>query len=276
MDIRNGQRHYEVGQPVGTAQDYKLYLCATEEGRQCLLQICAAAENNSFLDRTAYVLRQLKLRADELEAEYAQVKEDPDQLLNYDLQFPELVDSFICRKQGDRRINVLAFRNIEDVGKLVPIINITEKDRWRVDLRTSAWIMGKLLKLLAFAHGEGFAIGNLAGNNILIEPDQHYVVVFDWASAQICSDEIPIEIRRHDIAHAARSVVTVLGGSLKKGIPLDPGGYEGFGRYDDLILRLARGSESNAKKAHSQFYELVEQLWKREYYPFTTLPLLSQ
>lgn len=273
MEIRNDSHVYNLSDAVGRSQVYNMYLCATETGRQCLLLIASLIEQNGALDRIAYILRELKARADEVEKEYEVVKKGEKHFLNYDLEFPEVVDSFVCHEQGDRRIVILAFRNVEEPRSMVPLSNITAKDRRRVDLKTSAWILGKLLKLLVFAHSEEFAVGQMTGSNILIEPEKHYVVVFDWALTQICPGGIPIDQRRQNIAHAARSIVLALGGDPTKGIPDDPGCKDGFVRYADHILRLARGSESNAQRAHAAFYDLVEQIWGRKFHKFTTFPL---
>ncbi|MBI2463237.1 MAG: hypothetical protein HYV65_03335 [Candidatus Spechtbacteria bacterium] len=266
ITIRNGHHVYQVGKKVAEAGKYRLYLC-TQEGvkREYILQIANETKDNGALQRAAYILKELQRRAEELEVEYAR----PDEPLNYQLGFPELMDSFICTEQGGRQVNVFAFRNVENVGDMVPLINITAKDRLRVDLRTSAWIMGKLLKLLAFLHNEGISVNLLSGKNIVIEPKEHYVVIFEWSFAQIHTDTVPVEVRRQEISQAAQSVVVALGGDLKTGtIPND--GDEAFRRYTDYLWRLARGSESNAERAHLAFYELIDLLWERKYHPFTT------
>jgi len=268
MEIKNDSRLYQIGKGVAETGNYRLYLCR-DGPKECLLQIATSVEYNGELQRAAYILRELQRRADELEEEYALVKTNPDAMLNYGLGFPELVDSFVYQEQGGRWINILAFRSIEDIGKLVPLLNITEKDRLRVDLRTSAWIMGKYLKLFVFTHSEGISIGLNSGNNILIEPDQHYVVIFDWTAAQIRSEKIPVETRRQEISQAAQAVITALGGNLETGTFPDDGDKNST-KYADYLLQLARGNESNAKRAHAKFYELIDSLWKREYYPFTT------
>lgn len=270
MIIKSPTNQYNVGKQVGNTSKYRLYLC-NEKGteHQCLLQIAADATLNGELERAAYILEELKRKSDELEVEYSTVKKDQEVFLNYDLGFPELMDSFICQEQGGRRINILAFRNVEDVSSMVPLINITAKDRQRVDLRTSAWIMGKLLKLLVFAHSQGISVGLLGGSNILIEPDEHYVLIFDWSVARTHSEAVPAETRREEISQAAQAVITVIGGNLETGVfPGD--GEKGFKPYTEHLLRLARGCESNAERAHKNFYELIDSLWKREFYPFTT------
>lgn len=273
MELKSSSHIYRVGKLVGEADLYRLYLCVqTETGRQCLLQIASTAGQNGGLDRAAYILGELKRRSDELEAEYATVKSDPDRMLNYDLGFPELVDSFVCQEQGGRRVNILAFRCVEEASKMVPLANLTEKDRLRVDLRTSAWIMGKILKLFVLAHSEGISVGLTAGNNFLIEPDNHYVLIFDWSAAQMHPELVPAQTRRQEISQAAQAVVVALGGNTKSGF-LPDDDETAFNQYSEFLMMLASGSESNAERAHKKFYEIVDAFWPREFYPFTVKPL---
>ena len=273
MEISNGPLLYVVGEKVASAKAYRLFLCKQgESGRQCLLQIASEEEYNGELDRNAYILKELERLAQKLEKEYAEVKKDPKDMLNYHLSFPKLVDSFICPEQGGRRVNILAFRSVEDVSSMVPLIKITAKDKLRVDLRTSAWIMGKLLKLLVFTHSNGISVGSVSGANIIIEPDQHYVLIFNWSLAETYPEAVPEEIQNQEIAQAAQAVITVLGGDSETGIfPND--GEEGFDQYTEHVWRLAGGSARSAERAHANFYELIDSLWKREYHKFATKPL---
>lgn len=274
MDTPTGIARYEIGEKVAESEAYRLYFCTdTTSSRQCLFQIAATVANNGDLDRAAFVLGELSRRADELEKEWAPKKPAPNHFLNYNLTFPELVDSFVCPEQGDRRVNILAFRGVENVSKMVPVSGITAKDGLRVDLRTSGWIMGKLLKLLVFTHGEGILINKLSGSNILIEPDQHYVLVFDWSATTIDHQgEISEDDRRQEISEAAKAVITVLGGDPETGeIPNDGEAY--FGQYAERLRQLAEGDERDAVRAHQRFYELIDGLWERGFYPFTAKPL---
>ena len=271
MLIENGAHRYSVGAQVADSGQYRLYLC--EQGgsnRQCLLQIATEVRHNAALQRAAFFLGELQLRSDEVEAEYAKVKEDPDHFLNYNLGFPELVDEFTCQEQGGRRINILAFRGIADISRMVPIKSITTKDKRRVDLRTSTWIMGKCLKLLAFFHDANISVGLTSGNSILIQPDEHYVVFLDWCQAR-AYDALPRDVRAQDIAQTAKAVTTLLGGDLETRTL--PGLSEEQQPYGDMLFSLANGDQFSAKSAHQRFYELIDRLWKREFYPFTTLPL---
>lgn len=273
MIVEGLSGRYTLGTQVAETEKYRLYLCREEStGQECLLQIATDNQHDGTLCRSAVRLEVLKRAADALEAEYEKVRENPEMRLNYAIGFPELIDSFPCIPQGSRQINILAFRNVEDVRHMVPLCNITVRDHLRVDFRTSAWIMGKLLKLLVFAHSQGIAVGRLDSANILIEPKQHYVLFFDWSEAFVYPETVPTEIARQEIAQAANAVITVVGGNLEtRTFPDD--GDTAQDRYTDFLLQLADGRQRDAQQAHTEFYKLVDELWKREYYEFTTLPV---
>lgn len=273
MEIRNGPNLYRVYEKVADSINYRLYLCEQDATkRQCLLQIATAVGHNGKLDRAAYILKELKRYADEVEKEYMDKNKGKDSL-NYELGFPELVDSFVYPEQNNKRVNIYAFRCVENVHSMIPLVFIT-KQRLRVDLRTSAWIMGKALKVIDFSHNFGIAVCSTRGNNILIERDNRYVVIFDWTLARIYPETIPIDLRRQDISQAAQAIITVLGGDWENGfIPDDE--EKTHGLYINNLLQLARGSESSARRAHANFYEIVDRCWKREFYPFTTKPLVD-
>jgi hypothetical protein len=273
MEIEGSSGRYIIGDHVADSGKYRLYLCVQEDSkRRCLLQIATEAGHNGALSRTAHLLGELKAYADELEKEYASRKDDPKVRLNYDLGFPELIDSFPCESQGGRQINILAFRNIEDVRRMVPLSNLTTRDRLRVDFRTSAWIMGKALKLLDFAHSQGIAVGRVDGVNILIEPNEHYVVFFDWSEAYMYPETVPTDVVCTEIAQAAQAVIIALGGDYEaRTFPDD--GDETACLYTNFLLSLADGHLNDAKQAHTRFYEIVHGIWAREFYKFTTKPL---
>lgn len=273
MILKGESASYKVGPLVAETSTYRLYLCVMEGGgdaKQRLLQVAKTVGDNAALDRAAYLIQRLLHEAERLEAEYARVKKDPKELLNYQFCFPEITDSFVVTEQGGRRVSILKFRGVNDVQEMVPLSNIVHRDRLRVDLRTSVWIMGKLLKILAFAHGVGIEVSNLALGNILIEPMQHYVVVFSWADAQLSPDGVAHSRVREEIQAAARCVIELLGGTPEEGIPDD--GTKECTAYAAHLVAIATGGESNAFSAHQAFYALVDSLWPRSYHPFTSRP----
>jgi hypothetical protein len=273
MLVENGASRYHVQRLVAQTAAYRLYLCSQNgEERGALLQIATDEGRNGELDRAAYTLDMLFAHAQELEARFERVKKDPTAMLKYELCFPELVESFVDPNQGNRRVNILRFRKVKDPRQMVPLVNIVKQDRRRVDLRTSVWIMGRLLKLLGFAHGLGITVNKLTPGNILIYPKRHYVVVFNWADATRSPDGIVQTAEaRQEIKEAARSVLFVLGQTSDGTVPND--GTDEFAPYTDHLLELAREGAYSAESAHDDFYKFVDGLWPRGYYPFTSMPL---
>ncbi len=186
--------------------------------------------------------------------------------------FPELIEGWACQEQGGRRINILAFRRIEDVTTVVPLHNITTRDHLRVDLRTSAWIMGKSLKLLVFAHDFDVSVGNVGTRDILIQPDEHYVVFFNWTGAKSHTGGVPSDVKRHDISQAAKAIITIIGGDFEKRA-FPNFATERAREYIDFLMALANGKMSDAARVHSNFYELINSIWERKFYPFTSYKL---
>lgn len=263
---------YEVRRLVRETAQTRVYL-ATEvkTGRSCLLEAATDIEYNASLERAAFALRELHAKAEELEAEYEPKREFPDERLNYGIGLPLVLDSFVPEGHGDRRVNVYAFMFVDDVGQMMPIGNIA-RDNTRVDLRTSAWMEGKALKILAFAHAQGFKVGALGPNDVLTHPDKHYVVLFNWRAVTTFPNGVPPEESRNEVMAITRTVIDALGGDASTRIFTDDG-EEGFDQYVQRLLELAAGSQHSAGIAHADFYRLIrEQLNWRGFHPFTTHP----
>jgi len=272
MLLQRGLLHYQLGDKVAEAETYRTYICRDEAtGKRLLLQIAKETKHSGGLDRAVYVLRELKKTAESFEAEYA--KKGTGGLLSYERLFPTVVDSFIWEDQGNRRAVILEFSEVDDVMKMVPLTNLNKRDHVRVDLRSSAWIMGRLLKLLEFSHNERITVRTYSGSNVLIVPAQHFALVFDWSSSQTFPDKIPSKNRANDIADAAKAVFAAIGGDLETGSYTYLHDTAEETRYVEFLWSLASGRESDAGRAHTRFYDLVDVLYGRKFHPFTTLPL---
>ncbi|MBI2473263.1 hypothetical protein HYV70_01785 [Candidatus Uhrbacteria bacterium] len=272
MKGNNTEATYYPGKSVAKTPHYELFYCETENGRQCLMQIAKAPEHNGVLDRFAYVLRELKHKADELEEEHEEKKKDPANgipahvFLNYDLGFPQVVDSFISSEQGGCRINILAFREVERVSDMHPLAKYIRVANERCDLRTSIWIMGRTLKLIDLVHMMGFSLQEMKTGNILIQPEEHHVVLFN-PGIQMCPGEVPLEQRRKEIAQATTSVIQLLGGNiLTREFPQDLKSEIGCKEYTDHLLMLAAGGEYDAHAAYRRFYQLIDRFWERKFH----------
>lgn len=267
MLLKGASHEYELGPQVAQDDRFDVYLCTQVGSPEKVFLLVVAQEGmNSIVDRWAFMLKELAQHAERLEKEYATVKTNPKDLLNYQLGFPVLVETFKSPKK--RRILILAFEN-STPSAMVPIAKMVERDRLRVDIKTSVWMMGKLLKVLAFAHDQNVSVGLVNSGNILIDPDQHYVNVFDWSAAQMCPSPLDDETKRGEIADAAKVVVDALGGSVSDRTIPNNEGEEGE-HYCAHLWTLTDALTCDASLAHEHFYQLVEGLWKRKFYPFTT------
>jgi len=260
---------------LGETEHFRLYECALPDGAGVgILKIAATIQDNSVLDREAFILQMMKDKAEELEAKYRADKHDDTRTPNYQICFPNLVESFISEEQGGRRVVVVSLLGAEDdIGRFVPLSHIISRDRVRIDPKTSAWIMGKFLKLIAFLHDQGISLGFAEGENFLIERKEHYVLFFDFTDAVVHPDnKVPERIAREEISQLAKEVMLVLGGDPDTG-KIPPNDQDSDGRYASHIFYLAWGGEQNAGIAHTKFYELVRSLWPSKYWPFTSHPL---
>lgn len=267
--IKSPKNQYTVLKQIGQTKEYTLYFCRLPTEKIAVFKIAAAVEYNPLLDREALLLNNMREEAKQLEEEYAKVKGSPEQMLNYQFCFPDLVESFITSTQGDRRISILDFPAVDDLTNLVPIRHLTTRDRVRVDRKTSAWMMGKFLKILVFTHSQRIS-SKITDDNILIERNQHYISLFDFSSAIIHNESIPDHVACEEISRSATAMIGVLGGNPKTGELPNDREQDPNNHYADHLYALASGKECIARYAHERFYALVRSLWPRGYWPFTT------
>lgn len=269
MQVRSTQHSYQVVQLVAVSDSYRLYLAKEDEtGEWRLLQVARNLRSNGGLSRSAYILDMFQGISYGYDVVYS--KTHGGKRLHYDRLFPRNVESFVSEEQSGRRINVLAFTDVSDVPSLLPLSNLRNKDRVYVDLKTGAWILGRLLKLLSFVHEQGVAVRSLRANNILLDKGKHFAIVLDWTAALVFPSDISREYAGADIARAAEAVLVSYGAS-SHGLPYRLSDNES--QYIDLLRDFADGSENDATRAHTRFYDLVRKIWDIEFHPFTTLPI---
>ncbi len=268
----SGKCDYLVGKPLGGNSRFSLYRASSSAypDQDFILKIAKTIAQNPLLEREAFILSIMNEEAKRLEEEYARVTEGKV-LLNYQVGFPMLAETFLADSQDNRRV-IIASLSSENISNFVSLSMVRERDRVRVDPKTSAWIMGKLLKILAFCHNQNIINKNISGGNVLIERGGHLVTLYDWSTAAIHNEGIPIVDSQEEIKRAAREVIRVLGGNIVSGeIPSDEQLVDD--KYQEFLIKLLGGSYSTAKEAHSRFYEVVEALWGRKFHSYASYPL---
>ncbi len=260
-------KKFTVGKQIGGTDEFNVYEGVFDGSPACMLKIAKEPKHNGLLDKEAYFLQEMRKEADELEQEFEKIKTD-DTFLNYHFLFPQVIETFISPEQGNRRIIMQSFSEIaKELGNLTPLSFITERDHV-VDPRTSAWILGKLLKLLVFTHGQGILINTINSDNILINQKEHYVTIFDWSGATR-TESLTAEETSNEISLITQQVIEILGGDSETGdLPADD--QLADNQYQDFLKRLVDKEESKASKAHRAFYDLIWSLWPRKFWPYTT------
>lgn len=262
MNVKCGDHIYNVGRLIAETQTYCLYICR-ENKNTFLLQVAKDIELNGKIEKAAYILSQLTERSNYYEIEYA--KDNPGKKLNYDRLFPIIVNTFIVPDESCRKASVLALKDFESVEKTVPLSNLINKDNLKISLESSAWIMGRLLKLFTLVHDCGFSI-NISNDNILIEPKNHYLSILDWTSADTFVDETPSEKCRENIISAASAVLRCTADYNKEALA------DNTKDYIKYLQLLSRDGRKSAEIAHSEFYEITHRAFGQKFYPFHTFP----
>ncbi len=266
------QNEYQVKEIVAENSQYTLRRCIDNTGRELLLQIAADASYNDQLSKNAWFLTKLISQSDKIQDSVEAT--DLRQYYNYYLGFPELCDSTILHDQGARLVNVIGFRNVHKLSSVIPLVKIWKHSKG-VDLPTSAWIIGKLLKIISFAHDCNIKIGDISGNNILIVPENHYVIIFNWGNSVIENGGIPAADVSNDIKTAAKLVLKTIIGNSDLRIN-ETTNDESNSKYIGFVESLAEVGMSDARRAHQQFYELINSLcadstsaWQSGFHKFT-------
>ena len=161
-----------------------------------------------------------------------------------------------------------------------------------LDPKDAAWIWRRLLVGLGFAHVNGVIHGAVLPGSVLIQPEQHGLLLKNWAYAvhdpqttgEIITaidaeyeDWYPDEVRNSelpvgatDIAMSARCMIFLLGGEPARGVfpARVPGPMQMF--LKSCILPGKRARPQDAWGLKEEFDELLKKLWgERKFHPFS-------
>ncbi len=270
--IRSETADYIVRELVGETEFYRVYIVVDSKTRQeLMLKIAPNAIGNGGLDREAFTLREIDAEIVRVNSKYKE-KNHTEHGLGFQRCFPRLVESFLVPEQGNRRVNVIAIFGAKQATDLVPLEQWRTREKRRIDPKSSAWIMGRLLKIFTLTHPLGVSVGKINGGNILVNPKEHHLVFFDWSQARHHDGQVPTAVAREEISAAATQVILALGGNPKNGVL--PGSDQlPDNRYTDLLATFAKKKVSDPFTAGQDFYQLLHEMWESEFHPFTTFPL---
>lgn len=214
--------------------------------------------------------------AEELEAINREIEATLNRRLHFDLLFPSLVENFTSSEgQGRRQINILSFTDM-DAREFMPLTQIMAKNQ-RVDLKTSAWIIGRMLKLLGFVIMSRVS-ASFTPEKFLLGPEKHHLMLLDWVNAHTVFGS-SVEDVNLNILRIGQCGLDLIGATYDQknweyAYPLEENEYE----YIDFLHRMATlsgnfyRSYDDALVPHRLFYSVVDRAWGKAYHPFTTFP----
>lgn len=238
--------------PLVATDVFNLYAALHMSGQLGLFKIAATPEMNGFVEEEIAVLQAMTAGSDAIDAESVKP-------FRFKAQFPQVTAVI---NAGERRAFFIGFdQSIATYKQFAPLPKLL--DGQRVDLQTTVWILGKLLRLLAFAHRDAnYSCGSVRWSNILLEPDLHGVFVFDWSYA---NKNPSLETRLEEVKQAGRIAWAAAGGDVDKDPPHDPDimTIENYRRYLAFLQAVMTGTW-DAITAHGLLYDLANSIWPKE------------
>jgi hypothetical protein len=144
-----------------------------------LLKLVRDPSCNDLIEREALALRALADRGDPRYLPYV----------------PRLVETYRHRDARGvlRRGNVIA---VSATG-LHSLAEVAARRPDGLDPRDAAWMWRRLLVALGLAHRAGRVHGAVVGEHVLIQPDEHGVVLVDWCYSAGRGERVPAIVPRH-------------------------------------------------------------------------------
>jgi len=203
-DIECCGARYQLMQLLGSGEISKVYAAR----RVGLLPFLATIKFSSAADamaryaREAQVLRELQtVQSDGAGAYFSQL-------------LPELVAAGAV-EGGSPAQWALVLRQPNGCWGSLAALN--ERFAQGLDPRHAVWIWRRMLAVLGFIHGQGWAHGDIRPDHALVQPQDHGVRLIGWASAQSGAGA---KAQAVDLLHSARVILVLLcGGNGTTRIP---------------------------------------------------------
>ncbi len=246
-------RSYEVGNLIGEAPKFRIYL-GHDDGKNVVIKVAKTFEDGDLLIEEASWFNVLRAFI----AQVAAMQEELDQIdAHYDWLFANLTSSFLEPTQQDRRINVLEVIDV-DFNKLIPLSKL--RSQTEIDARSSVWILGRFLKIYNFyellaASGDNPIVqyANFSPGDYLVGPERHRLIYYNHsgATADVIANTYVMTIAKFMLEWTA--------------VEDDPAEQ----KYYQLLSNFAAHGRATCKEAHTELYQLVNELWGIQYHPFT-------
>lgn len=257
VTIATARATYRVGARVGR-DELADYLDADADRTKVLLKVARRPSDNDLLAREVEALRRAAAAAGPGHRAY----------------LPRVRDAFTHRDRdtgADRAVTVF-----DRLDGFVTLAAVRDAFPGGLDGRDAAWMWRRLLVAIGVAHRAGVVHGAVLPAHVLIEPDQHGLVLVGWAYAAVGPDDrIPALVARYrdwyppevpratpatDIYLATRCVVDLMGDRA-------PQPLRRFAR--GCLLRPPAARPQDAWQLLAELDERLEQIYgPRRFRPF--------
>ncbi|KIQ28213.1 serine/threonine protein kinase [Variovorax paradoxus] len=135
-------------------------------------------------------------------------------------RLPQPLGTGIAEGLGDGKRQALVLRHPNGFwGSLQDVLQANPQG---IDARHAVWIWRRMLEVLAFVHGAGWAHRDLSPAHALVHPRDHGVLIIGWSQARQPSGSALAAAAARDLAQAAWTVRAALHGGAA-GDTVDPG-----------------------------------------------------
>lgn len=252
--IRLKVRNIEVGNRIGEAAKFRIYLGTMPDGQPVILKVAKTFEDGDILAEEASkfsILHSFGEQVANFEADQNGTNS------HYDWLFAKLLSSFMEPTQGDRRINVFATPDI-DLNKLTPLSKLHAEVE--IDARTSIWILGRFFKFYSFfellaAAGDSSVARypTFSPYDYLIGPEKHRLIYYNF------SGDVADVVATDFVKATAKFILNWV---VIEDTPAEQ-------EYLELLKSFSEHGRNSFEAAHGNLYGLVEKLWGIQYHPFT-------
>ncbi len=265
--------------PLVQTENWRLFVARGPTGQIGLMKVNRPdALGYDELEKEVRILRTLQLIAADIDAKTESLNKP-----FHGANFPVVLETI--EPEAGKLVVFLGYHpSITTYRQLLPV-SVALRDV-RVDLQTSVWMLGKLLKTLIFVHDLGFTVGLVDESNVLIEPAVHGVLVLDLTAA----NEYPTEAEQlAEVAAAAKLVWNAVGGTDESEPPHDADimSVAAHAEFVSHLRRMMEGKTEGARAEHTMIYTpnagLADRTWpkvpnsdksgmKRPFHEYVTYP----
>lgn len=148
------------------------------DGDPVVVKVASAPANNFLIENERKVLRLLtegNVFNPDIVPELAQIDR-----IRYAAYMPTLVDVDIKAEDSGSALAANAFKPLDGLYPLSQIVT----DLGPLHAKDVAWMWRRVLVALGFVHSQGFVHAAIYPEHIMIQPEQHGVVLIDWCYAR--------------------------------------------------------------------------------------------